>query len=101
MRKGTFVTDDDLMVRRSGELLEAEVDGELVGLNVVTGTCYGFNGTATAVWRRLEQPMSVAALRDSLLEEFDVAPEVCDEQLRELLDQLEKDGLVELKRAAA
>jgi len=92
---------DDPMVRRSGELLEAEVDGELVGLNVVTGTCYGFNGTATAVWRRLDQPKSVSELRDSLIEEFEVEPDVCERELRELLDQLEKDGLVELQRTAA
>ena len=89
------------MVRRTGELLEAEVDGELVALSVDSGTCYGFNGTATAVWRRLEQPRSFASLRDSLLEEFDVEPDVCAEQLRELIGQLETDGLVKVERQPA
>jgi hypothetical protein len=92
---------DEVLVRRTGELLEAEVDGELVGLNVETGTCYGFNGTATAVWRRLDEPRTLASLRDSLLEEFEVEPEVCDQQLRELLQQLEADGLVALERPGA
>lgn len=92
---------NDVLVRRKGELLEAEVDGELVGLNVETGTCYGFNGTATAVWKHLDQPRTFASLRDALLEEFEVEPETCERQLGELLDQLEKDGLVALERPGA
>ena len=39
-------------------------------------------------------------LRDSLLEEFDVEPEVCEAELLDLLKDLEGDGLVELSPVA-
>jgi hypothetical protein len=92
---------DDYIVSRRAELIETEVDGELVALHVDQGTCYGFNGTATRVWALIEQPRRFSELRDELLSEFDVEPEVCGRQLAELLKELEVDGLVELKPAAS
>jgi hypothetical protein len=88
---------EDLIVARRGGLIEAEVDGEMVALHVDNGTCYGFNATATRVWALIETPRRLGELRDALLEEFDVPPDVCEAQLRDLLSELEADGLVELK----
>ena len=91
----------DTVVSRRGELIEAEVDGELVALHVDNGVCYGFNNTATRIWSLIEQPKRVSEIRDVLLEEYDVDPEACEAQLRELLSDLEKDGLIELKDGAS
>jgi hypothetical protein len=92
---------EDVIVSRRTSLLEAEVDGELVGLNVDQGTCYGFNATATRIWTLIEQPRRVSELRDALLEEYDIDPETCEEQLRALLAELQQDGLITLDSAAA
>ena len=89
----------DLMVQRCGEMIEAEVDGELVALHVDKGTCYGFNGTATRIWGMIEQPKRLSELKEELLSEFDVDPETCETQLRELLDELAADGLIETRPA--
>lgn len=91
--------DATLEVRRRGELLATEVDGEMVALNVENGTCYGFNGTATHIWSMIEIPRTLGSVRDALLEEFDVDPSTCEAQLMELLRDLEGDGLVELRPA--
>ena len=90
---------NDLLVRRTGEMIETEVDGELVALHVDKGTCYGFNGTATRIWGMIEQPRRLSELKEELLREFDVSPETCETQLRELLDELANDGLVEIRPA--
>lgn len=91
---------EDMLVSRRAGLIEAEVDGELVALHVDNGTCYGFNSTATRIWSMIEEPKRLSALRDSLVEEFDVAPEVCEAELLDLLKDLEGDGLVELSPVA-
>jgi hypothetical protein len=93
-KEGSFM--HDRIVKRKGDLLEAEVDSELVGLNVASGTCYGFNATATRVWALLEEPKSVASIRDALMAEFDVDRATCERQLIDLLEELERDGLVEV-----
>lgn len=90
---------NDMLVRRTGELIETEVDGELVALHVDNGTCYGFNGTATRIWGMIEQPRRVSELKAELLREFDVDPATCEAQLKELLDELAADGLVEIRPA--
>jgi hypothetical protein len=91
---------EDYLVRRRSGLLETEVDGELVGLHVDNGTCYGFNGTATRVWALIEAPKRVSEIRDALLTEFDVDRSTCETQLMELLRDLEADDLIELQPAA-
>ncbi|MEA3003840.1 MAG: hypothetical protein QOH81_2628 [Sphingomonadales bacterium] len=98
LNKGSFV--NEMVVQRRAGLIEAEVDGELVALHVDNGTCYGFNTTATRIWSMIEEPKRLSELRDALIGEFDVAPDVCEAQLLDLLRDLEGDGLVELRPAA-
>ena len=90
-----------MVIARASGLLEAEVDGELVALHVEQGTCYGFNRTATRVWALLEAPRTLAELRDALMAEFAVDGATCERELGELLDELARDGLIELSEAPA
>jgi hypothetical protein len=92
-----MLVGEDMLVQRREGLIEAEVDGEMVGLHVEKGTCYGFNGTATRIWSMIEAPRRLSELRDDLVREFDVNPDECEAQLAELLRELEADGLVELR----
>jgi hypothetical protein len=87
----------DSLVRRSGGLIEAEVDGELIGLEIEQGVCYGFNGTATRIWALIEKPKRISDIRDALLAEFDVDPETCERELRTVLAELEADGLIAIE----
>lgn len=86
---------DWIVARRAG-LSEAELDGELLGLHVERGTCYGFNGTATRVWKMIAQPIRLSEIRDSLVAEYEVDAETCERDLRDLLRDLERDGLVSI-----
>jgi hypothetical protein len=88
---------NDMMVHRRDGLIEAEVDGELVALHVDNGACYGFNVTATRIWALIETPRRLSELKDRLLEEYDVDPQDCESQLMEMLKELERDGLVDLR----
>lgn len=85
-----------LMVQRGTGLIEAEVGGEMVGLHIENGTCYGFNPTATRVWQLIEQPRALAEICAVLSAEFDVDPGECEADVRALLDDLASDGIVVL-----
>ena len=89
----------DLRIERRGEMIETEVDGELVALHVDNGTCYGFNSTATRVWGMIQEPRLLSELTEALVRDYDVDTATCEAQLRELLDELAADGLVEIKPA--
>jgi hypothetical protein len=92
-RKEDFVTDSTT-ISRNGTLLEAEVDGEIVALNVESGTCYGFNSTATRIWSLIEQPRTLGEICSTLVEQFAVAPEDCRRDVVALLRELQADGLI-------
>jgi hypothetical protein len=82
------------LYKRAIELMEAELGDELVALDPKAGECFGFNSVATSVWRNLEQPRSFEQLRDALLEEYEVEPERCSDELEALLQDLTARGLV-------
>ena len=92
------MTDDPIVQRRDG-LIQTEVDGEIVALHIEKGTCYGFNLTATRIWALIETPKRLSELERDLMNEFDVDPETCRAQLREILEELERDGLLDLRPA--
>jgi hypothetical protein len=88
---------DSPIIRRKSDLLEAEVEGELIGLHVDNGTCYGFNATATRVWALLEQPRSFEDLCAALTSEYEVDPASCRREVTALLSELEGEGLIEIE----
>ena len=89
---------DRIASRRDG-MIEAEVDGELLGLHVDKGFCYGFNPTATRIWALIETPQTVTELCRTLSEEFEIEPDDARPDVEALLEELEREGLVELKPA--
>ena len=80
--------------RRATDLMEADLGDELVALDVRGGKCFGFNGVATSVWRRLAEPLTFEQLRDALLDEYDVSRDECTTDLQALLEDLVANGLV-------
>jgi len=84
----------EAIYKRATDLMEADLGDELVALDPNAGECFGFNSVATSVWRLLEEPKNFGQLRDALLDEFEVSPEQCTGELKDLLDDLAAKGLV-------
>lgn len=84
----------DIVVRNDDELLTAEVAGELVGMSIGQGTCYGFNEVATRIWTLLAEPRSIDSLCEQLRAEFEVDERQCRTDVAELLEELRVEGLV-------
>jgi hypothetical protein len=88
--------NSDLQVSRGNSLMEAEVDGEMVGLHVESGICYGFNGTAYRIWQLVETPKSLTDLCEALSREFAVDLAACRAEVAPVLEDLARQGLVRL-----
>ena len=87
---------ENMVVSRTGELLQADVDGETVALSIENGTCYSFNDSAARVWALTEQPRTVGEIRDALVAIYAVDRETCERGLHAILDDLVADRLVEI-----
>ena len=87
---------NNLIYRRTAQLMEADVGDELVALDPAKGNCFGFNEVAKSVWQSLQQPKTIDDLRRHLLAEYDVEPEQCAKELQTLLDDMIEKGLIQL-----
>lgn len=77
----------------------AEIDGQLVALDVAAGICYGLNRVATEIWSMIDQPISVAELTQTLAGKYDVELDVCREQTLDLLNDLLSSGMIVARSA--
>lgn len=62
---------------------------------------YGLNPVGSRVWSLLQKPRSIAELRDTLVSEYEVERDRCEQDLLELLDKMLAEGLIEASNAAA
>jgi len=84
----------DSLIKRSDDLIDAEVDNEVVLLNITQGTCYGFNRIGSRIWQLLDTPTSIGDLCATLLTEYKVDPSACERQVLDLLEELRAEGLI-------
>lgn len=72
----------------------AQIDGQLVALDVQAGICFGLNEVATQIWQMLDQHSDVPSICDALLCLYDIDRETCEAQTLALLHELADIGLI-------
>ncbi len=90
----------DNVVVASDEHVSADLDSESVILSLKNGTYYGLDPLGAHIWELIQKPRQVLEVRDAILSEYDVSAEQCETDLIALLNQLESEGLIEVKSGA-
>lgn len=88
------LTGEHVLVRNDRELLTTVVDGELIGMSIEQGACYGLNSVGTRIWELLADPRSIDSLCAQLTEEYDVEAGDCLRDVLGLVEELRAEGLV-------
>ena len=86
----------DSTVAATTEQVSCELSGEAVILNLKDSVYYGLNEVGAVVWSLIQQPRRVAEVRDAVVAEYAVEPEVCERDVIGLLERLAERGLVEV-----
>ncbi len=84
----------DTRIQRSETALSSPVADEMVMFDTAHGKYYGLNDIAVAIWKRLEEPVTVREVCDSLIAEFDVSPDQCREDVVAFLTRLKDKDLI-------
>ena len=82
-------------VKVSANVMFRELEGEAVILDVDSETYFGLDEVGTPMWQLVTATESIQAAYDTLVEEYDVDPEVLRGDLAELLDSLADRGLID------
>ena len=65
-----------------------ELSGETVLLNLESGVYYGLDAVGTRVWQLIMQGRTFASVCDTMIEEYDVAPDVLRADVTRLVGEL-------------
>lgn len=84
----------DTTIVRNTDLMAVPMDGDLVMMSISQGTYYGINPVGGRIWSLLEQPASVASLCNTIVSEFEVSKEQCQQDVLQFVEQLLKAGVV-------
>jgi PqqD family protein of HPr-rel-A system len=79
----------------SGQI-SSDLGGETVILDIASGVYYGLNEVGATIWQLIQQPQTVQEIQNSLLQEYDVEPQVCTQDLLQILQELQAAGLVNI-----
>ena len=75
----------------------AELAGEAIILDTVSGTYYGLkNEVGTRIWELIQQPIPITNVCQALLSEYEVDPKECQSDVVEFLQVIVDHGLAEI-----
>jgi len=86
----------DARIGQSPDALAAEVDGEIVLLNVATGFFHQLNGVGSYLWRQIADPRTIAELGARALLDFTADEAACRQEIRDFVQDLHGRGLVRI-----
>jgi len=84
---------DSVIVAGAGHV-SCALGSEIAILDPKSGTYYGLDEIGAAIWNMLEKPIKVGAVRDALLERYEVESARCESDLLNLLAELDSRGLI-------
>ncbi|ARV58396.1 thymidylate synthase [Nostocales cyanobacterium HT-58-2] len=79
------------------EQISSDLGGEAVILNLKSGVYHGLNEVGARIWNLLQQPQVVKDIKQTILEEYEVEPEVCVGDLLALLNELKAAELIKVE----
>lgn len=79
------------------EQASSDLGNEAVILNLKSGIYYGLNEVGARIWQLLQQPQTVLSIRDKILDEFEIDPETCQQDVLAILQDLKMAELIRLE----
>ncbi|MFD1885722.1 lasso peptide biosynthesis PqqD family chaperone [Paenibacillus wenxiniae] len=76
--------------------IASDMNGEKVMLDVQSGKYYNLGTIGGRIWDLSAQSSTVDEIVARLLEEYEVSPEVCKQQVSTFMGQMLSEGLVEV-----
>jgi hypothetical protein len=75
-------------------VIARELSGETVLLNLESGIYYGLDAIGTRVWQLLMRGCTIASVCETMIDEYDVAPDVLRGDVVRLVGELHERGIV-------
>jgi hypothetical protein len=84
------------LVVRNRETLSAEIDGEVVALDIARGVCYGLDAVGARIWSMIEAPRAIVEVCDALTDVYEIDVATCRADVLDLFAALRVERLIEI-----
>jgi hypothetical protein len=86
-------------VKAVKDQVSCALDGGTVILHLGSGTYYGLNAVGSTIWNLIQEARTIAEIHDRLLQQYEADASECERDLLNVLDDLSKASLVEIRDA--
>lgn len=90
------ITANSIVVASENQV-STELGNEAVILGAEQGQYFGLNEVGARIWGLVREPVSVAQLCATLLDEYEVDAEQCQRDVIELLGDMHEKGLIDVR----
>ncbi len=89
--------EPDTLLSADPQVLSCDISGEAIILDPRSGTYFGLNAVGATIWSMLGTPHSFSQICEQILSDYDVTPEQCELETRELIEKLLNHRLARLE----
>ncbi|KKI91421.1 metallophosphoesterase [Bacillus sp. SA1-12] len=96
MSKTLQISSASIVCQKEGNIV-SDMDGEKVMLNIANGKYYNLGEMGGEIWDLIQSPITLNQLVHTLLEQYEVEKEECEEQVLSFLKKLYEEDLIIIK----
>ncbi len=87
------VTLETVLLRKN-DIPSTDISGEVGLMNIDTGKYFALNTVGSDIWNKLEKPMSLKDLVNSLIAEYEIDFNACLTEVKPFIEKLVQEGIV-------
>ena len=95
LKTAPAITVDSTVVCAGNQVSSSLEDGAVL-LDLDSGVYYGFNPIGFHIWTLMKSPIRIGHLLSCLLEDYEVDPQVCEQEVLDLARSLASEGLIQV-----
>lgn len=86
----------DSTVSQIEDIVASDIDNEKVMMSIEKGQYFGLEPVGSRIWEMIESPVTVSDLIKTLLGQFDVDRETCEQDVLAFLGELDDAGIIQV-----
>jgi hypothetical protein len=95
MFKSHEILQNSLIAQKEGNIV-SDMDGEKVMMSIKNGKYYNLGEIGGVIWDLIRFPITFNELIITLINEYEVDNEKCEEQVLRFLEMLQKEELIQI-----
>ena len=82
------------IVSRREDIDTTDLNGDIVMMDLEKGKYFSLNSVGSRIWELMDKPVEIKEIIDSLLEEYDISRNECEENVLEFLGKLDEANII-------